>query len=168
MAPANTRLDILTGMSTASQLADEYDSVIAEAIDFAESCSEGDWQTTCPAEQRTVGVLFDHIAVGNPQVVRWVNQFLGDRPVVITPEMLNAQNGQHAEGAAGRPRAETIKDLKESSNKTSGAIRGLTDEQARQKQQFGWAGQQDVAWVASAAVRHPRGHLKSIKDALNR
>ena len=44
----------------------------------------------------------------------------------------------------------------------------LTDEQLELTQEFAWAGTQNVGWVAGAAVRHPKGHLKSIKEALGR
>jgi hypothetical protein len=66
---------ILSLMGAADALAAEYDSIMREAIDMARSCSEEDWQTISPNEQRTVGVLFDHLAKGNPEVVRWVQLF---------------------------------------------------------------------------------------------
>src|SRR5579864_2333825 len=138
---------------------------MAEVIAFAEACSDEDWRTTCPNEQRTVGILFDHIATGNPQVVAWVGQFLAGRAVEITPEILSAANAEHAGRVRHRPRAETLIDLKESAARTSDFLSRLTDEQLKVRNDFGWAGHQDVAWVASAAARHPRGHLKSIRAA---
>jgi len=155
-------------MSAASQLADEYDGMMAEVIEVAESCSDDEWKALCASEERTVGVLFDHIATGNPQVIEWIGEFLAGRPVVITPEILHARNADHARRAASRPRAKTIEDLKSGSASTSRSIRSLTESQLRQTQEFGWAGGQEVAWVASAAIRHPRGHLKSIHEALGR
>jgi hypothetical protein len=155
-------------MSAASQLADEYDGMMAEVIEVAESCSDNEWKVPCTNEERTVGVVFDHIATGNPQVVEWIHEFLAGRPVVLTPESLNARNADHARRAANRPRAETVQDLKTGSASTSRAIRSLTESQMHQGQEFAWAGRQEVAWVASAALRHPRGHLKSIREALGR
>jgi len=155
-------------MTAASQLADEYDSAMAQVIEVAESCSDADWKLPCPNEERTVGVVFDHIAEGNPVVVGWVNEFLAGRPLALTPEVLNTHNAEHAERAANRPRAETVQDLKTSSEATSRAIRALTEAQLHQRQEFGWAGQQEVGWVAKVALRHPRGHLKNIREALGR
>jgi hypothetical protein len=152
----------------ASELVADFDAVMAEVIAFAESCSDVDWRTTCPNEQRTVGVLFDHIAVGNPEVVRWIDEFLAGRPVQITREILTASNAAHAQEVEGRPRAQTLADLKHSAARTSAFLGALTDAQLSTKNEFGWAGTQDVAWVASAAVRHPRGHLKSVREALGR
>ena len=63
---------------------------------------------------------------------------------------------------------ERVADLKAGSARTSEFIRSLTDEQLELTQEFAWAGTQNVGWVASGAVRHPKGHLKSIKEALGR
>jgi hypothetical protein len=153
---------------SASDLADEYDAVMADVIAVAGGCSQADWTTRCLNEQRSVGVLFDHIAEGNPQVVRWVQEFLNGRPVELTLETLTQRNAEHARRAAARPRGETVADLKAGSARTSEFIRSLTDEQLELTQEFAWAGTQNVGWVAGGAVRHPKGHLKSIKEALGR
>jgi hypothetical protein len=159
---------ILTDVGAADALALEYDSIMSEVIAFAKTCSDEDWGTACPNEQRTVGVVFDHIATGNPQVVVWIREFLDDRPVEITPEILNARNAEHARRVAARPRVETIDDLVSGSRATSEYMRGLSDEQLGVVQEFGWAGPKDAGWVAGAALRHPRNHLKSIREALGR
>lgn len=153
---------------SASDLADEYDAVMADVIAVAGGCSEADWTTSCTNEQRSVGVVFDHIAEGNPQWVRWVQEFLDGRPVEMTIETLTQRNAEHARKAAARPRDETVADLKAGSVRTSEFIRSLTDQQLELTQEFAWAGAQSVRWVAGGAVRHPKGHLKSIKEALGR
>ncbi len=142
--------------------------MMAEVVEVAESCSDDEWKTPCANDERTVGVVFDHIAGGNPQVVEWISEFLAGRPVVITPEILNTRNADHASRVANRPQAETVQDLKTGSQSTSRAIRSLTESQLHESQEFGWAGRQEVIWVASAALRHPRGHLKAIREALGR
>jgi DinB family protein len=166
--PRSLRRGYAESVGAASDLADEYDATMAELIAFAKSCTDEEWSTICPQEERTVGVLFDHVATGNPQVVAWIEEFLSDKPVEISPEILSARNAEHARKVASRPRNETIGDLDSSTPRTSAAIRALTDEQMRRTQEFGWAGRREVSWVASAAVRHPRGHLKSIRDSLGR
>ena len=114
---------------SASDLADEYDAVMADVIAVAGGCSQADWTTSCISEQRSVGVVFDHIAEGNPQWVRWVQEFLNGRPVEMTLETLTQRNAEHARRAAARPRGETVADLKAGSARTSEFIRSLTDEQ---------------------------------------
>lgn len=141
---------------------------MAEVVALAESCSDEEWGALCPNDQRALGVVLDHIAEGNPEVVLWIKTFLADRPVEITPEVLHARNAEHAQRVGDRPRQATIDDLKRSAVSTSGVLRSLTDQELRAAQDFGWAGRQEVAWVAGAAVRHPRGHLKNIREALGR
>ena len=153
---------------SSSGLADEYEAVMAEVIAVASGCSQADWTTDCINEQRSVGVVFDHIAEGNPEWERWVKEFLNGRPVEMTVETLTQRNAEHARRAAGRPRGETLADLKASSARTSEFIRSLTDEQLELTQEFAWAGKRNVGWVAGGAVRHPTSHLKSIKEALGR
>ena len=153
---------------SASDLADEYDALMADVIAVAGGCSQADWTTSCTSEQRSVGVLFDHIAEVNPEVVRWVQEFLNGRPVELTRETITQRNAEHARTAAARPREETVADLEAGSARTSEFIRSLTDQQLALTQEFAWAGTQNVGWVASAAIRHPTGHLKSIKEALGR
>ena len=152
----------------ATELADEYDAVMADVIAVAGGCSQADWTTTCTNEQRSVGVVFDHIAELNPEVVRWVQEFLNGRPVDLTLETVTQRNAEHARRAAARPRGETVADLKAGSARTSEFLHSLTDEQLELTQEFAWAGIQNVRWVAGAAVRHPKGHLKSIQEALGR
>src|SRR5438874_1048697 len=47
---------------TASDLADEYDALMAQVIAVADGCSPADWTTNCANEQRPVGVMVDHSA----------------------------------------------------------------------------------------------------------
>jgi hypothetical protein len=100
--------------------------------------------------------------------VVWIQTFLAGRPVSITPDQLKAENAEHARRAADRPRPDTIADLHESAERTSAFLRGLSDEQLQVRQDFGWAGTQDVAFIGPAAVRHPQRHLASIREALGR
>ena len=151
---------------TAFDLADEYDALMAQVIAVADGCSPADWTTNCANEQRPVGVMFDHIAEINADVVRWVQEFLSGRPVELTRETILQRNAQHARKAVMRPREETLRDLKTGSRHTSEFIRSLTGEQLAVTQEWGWAGTQTVGWVAGVAIRHPTSHLTSIKEAL--
>jgi DinB superfamily len=155
-------------MAVGQDLATDYQETIAEVIAFAETCSDDDWQTRCPNEERTVGVLFDHVAAGNEQAMGWIQSFLAGQPVRITREELHASNAEHALKAAGRPRPETIADLRASSARTAELIGGLSQDRLDVTQEFGWAGTQDLAWVVAAAIRHPRIHFQSVRDALGR
>ena len=153
---------------TAADLADEYDALMAQVIGAADICSPADWTTNCANEQRPVGVMFDHIAEINADVVRWVQRFLSGRSVELTRETITERNAEHARRAARRPREETLRDLRAGSQRTSELLRSLTRDQLAVTQEWAWAGTQTVGWVASIAIRHPASHLKSINEALGR
>ena len=141
---------------------------MADVISVALGCSPGDWSTSCPSEQRSVGVMFDHIAQVNADVVRWIQEFLSGRRVELTRDALAQRNADHAQRAAARPREETLADLKTSSARTSEFLRSLTDEQLAVAQEWGFAGTKNVDWVAGVGLSHPAGHMKNIKEALGR
>src|SRR5260370_21281847 len=64
-----------TAYMSASDLADEYDAVMADVIAVAGGCSQPDWPTRCINEQRPVGVGFVHIPDGHPATAHHVPQF---------------------------------------------------------------------------------------------
>lgn len=155
-------------MASGEEIAEQYEAVLGEALQVAESCDDDDWAKATAADGRTVGVLFDHIAVGNQEVVRWVESFLAGRPVEITRESLDAGNAEHARQVAQKPRAETVAELRRSGRRAAEFLRGLSERQLAVRGDFAWAGEKDAEWVASAAYRHPRGHLQAIREALGR
>jgi hypothetical protein len=150
----------------AEQLAVEFDSVLAEVIDVAESCDDQLWRRRSLAEERTVGVLFDHIAAGNDQAVEWATSFLRDRDVEVDPGLLDSENAAHAREVRSRPRQVTIARIHASSEAASRFLHRLTDSQLGITQRFGWLGSQDLAFVIREACRHPQRHLQSIREAL--
>ena len=155
-------------MATGRELADEYAAVMAEVIAAAGGCSDDEWSALCENEQRPVGVMFDHIAVGNQDVVGWIDTFLAGRPVVGDLDETHARNAAHADATRSRPRSETMAFLRDTTKAAEARLRALTAEQLAVRQSFSVAGEQDVAWVAGAAIRHPRRHLDSIRAALGR
>ena len=150
----------------AAQLAAEFDAVLGEVIQAAESCAGGDWTLRILAEERTVGVLFDHIAAGNDQSVEWASSLLRGRAVEVDPGLIDSENAAHAREARGKTRDDTIQRLRETTARTSRFFHALSDEQLNVTQKFGWLGTQDVAFVVRQAIRHPQRHLQSIREAL--
>ena len=150
----------------AAQLAGEFDAVLAGVIQLAESCDDGQWRIRVIAEERTVGVLFDHIAAGNDQGVAWATSFLRGRAVEVDPGIIDSENAAHAREARSRPREETLQALRETTARASKFLRGLSDEQMNLTQKFGWLGDQDLAFIVRQSIRHPQRHLQSIREAV--
>lgn len=150
----------------AAQLADEFDAVLADVINVAESCDGEQWSRRVIDQERSVGVLFDHIAAGNDQSVEWASALLRGRAVEVDPGLIDSENAAHAREARGRARSMTMERLRESTARASQFLHGLTDEQLNVTQTFGWLGTQDVAFVVRQACRHPQRHLQGIREAL--
>jgi hypothetical protein len=151
----------------AAQLADEFDAVLADVIEVAESCDDEQWTRRVNEEERTVGVLFDHIAAGNDQSTEWASTFLRGRAVEVDPGLIDSENAAHAREARSRPRATTMERLRATTARTSMFLHGLTDKQLSVTQKFGWLGAQDVAFLVRQACRHPQRHLQGIRQALD-
>jgi hypothetical protein len=151
----------------AAQLADEFDAVLADVIRVAESCDDEQWTRPVIDEERSVGVLFDHIAAGNDQSTEWASTFLRGRAVEVDPGLIDSENAAHAREARARARATTMERLRASTTRTSNFLHGLTDEQMSVTQKFGWLGTQDVAFLVRQACRHPQRHLQGIRQALD-
>jgi len=150
----------------AALLAGEFDAVLDDVIEVAEACDDEQWARRVVDEQRSVGVLFDHIAAGNDQSVEWASTFLRGRAAEVDPGLIDSENAAHAREARGRTRSETIQRLRASTARTSKFLHELTDEQLNVTQRFGWLGIQDVAFVIRQACRHPQRHLQGIRVAL--
>lgn len=151
----------------AAQLADEFDAVLADVIKVAESCDDEQWRRRVIDEERSVGVLFDHIAAGNDQSAEWASTFLRGRGVEVDPGLIDSENAAHAREARVRGRATTMEPLRASTARTSKFLHALTDEQLGVTQEFGWLGAQDVAFLVRQACRHPQRHLQGIRKALD-
>lgn len=149
-------------------LADDYDGALRAAIDFAVTCSDADWQVVSANDARSVGVVFDHIAAGNEEVIEWIRQFLGGSSIKISPQLIDERNATHAGQAAGRPRSETVERLRRTTVLTSHVLHSLSEQQLTVAQDFGWLGPQDVTFLVRQAIRHPQRHLQSIREALGR
>lgn len=151
----------------AAQLADEFDTVLAGVIEVAESCDDEQWMRRVIDQERSVGVLFDHIAAGNDQSVEWATAFLRGRAVEVDPGLIDSENAAHAREARDRTRSMIVERLRASTARTSKFLHALTDEQLSLSQTFGWLGPQDVAFLIRQACRHPQRHLQGIRQALD-
>ena len=116
----STRAEVL-----AQRVAEGHRQVMA----FIEGCSDTDWRTYCPNEERTVGVVLHHVASMLPAELELVRALAAGQPITgVTPEMVDGANAQHADENADCTREETLELLRRSSAAVVGAIRELSDE----------------------------------------
>jgi uncharacterized damage-inducible protein DinB len=157
----------------ANVLADELDSVNRDVVAFCESLSDDDWQTVVPNEQRTVGVLFQHIAVAYTAESALIRAIITGQPL---PEIYNDQalldevNARDAVDLLPGTRTDTLRSLDRHARRASRFIRSLSDEDLAASATVGIFG--GSVWTVEALIErivlgHPQIHLASIRAALD-
>jgi len=94
-----------------------------ELVASVKGCSEAQWQTCLPDEDRSVGVLVHHIASALPVEIDLVKALASGKPITgVTLDMVDQMN-------AHRGKDETLKLLKHNSEMAIAAIRALSDKE---------------------------------------
>lgn len=156
----------------AEKLADRIREGANAIIEFAENCTDDEWETLCDNENRSVGTLIHHVAsayVAEQGAVKALSK--GNGLVGVTWEAVNQGNANHAEHHENPDKAETIALLKTNSEDIAVVVSALSDEQldtvgplslnkdAPLTMQF---------FIEDHPIAHPYYHLASIKEALNK
>jgi len=145
----------------AAALADDFGAANADALEFARSCSKGEWATTVPGEGWTVGVVLHHIAEGHAHFASWLDDMTSGEGVAETAEDVDRANAAHAARAEIVSPAETVALLEANGALLSEALRRLSDVDLDRMAPFAPAGGRLVTTGDLAAVpaRHVREHL---------
>src|SRR4051812_13542274 len=158
-------------MSTrAEELARRVEQGAAELIAAVEGFSAAEWSTTCPDEQRSVGVLVHHVGAAYPNeavnIIALASE--GGMPG-LTWDVVKQYNLEEANYNAGVDKAAAIALVRQNVATAATMVRGLTDEQLDR------VATTDLHWGAPVTVQflvehhpiaHPYIHLESIRAAL--
>ena len=146
----------------------DLEQATADAIAFAESCSDEAWVTEVPGDGWPVGVVIHHIAEGFDLVSRWIDRALAGSPIQDTNEGIDAANLRHAQEFSGTTIEEAVGLLRTKSQATAAKISGLSESDMAKTTPFGPAGGQDftVEQFCAAASGHVRSHLARAQDAV--
>jgi hypothetical protein len=151
----------------AATLADAFEAVSQEAIEFARGCSDTQWSVPVPGEDWTVGIVLHHIAEGMLNGSAWLSSMCRGEAVTSTVQTIDEANVDHAARAADIGRDETLALLITNSALVAEQLRGLSDEQLDMVAPFGPAGGRELPAqaMAEASVGHVRGHLEHAQAA---
>jgi hypothetical protein len=137
---------------------------------FIEDCSQEEWETFVPNEERQVGVVVHHVANMLPVEVDFIKTLAAGKAISgISSDEVDQMNAQHAVENVSRTKEETLALLKQNSEITIAAIRELTDEQLDR------AATVSLHWdiplttqyfIEDHPLTHSYQHLGSIRDAL--
>jgi hypothetical protein len=153
----------------AAELADDFAVANAEAIAFAQSCSEADWALSVPGEGWTVGVVMHHIAEGHSHAFHWLQAMAAGEGVHETAEDVDRGNAEHAVRSEAISADETVSLLEEKGVRLERTLRALTDDDLAQTAPFGPAGGRVLPTgdLAPVAARHTREHLGHAQSAVH-
>jgi hypothetical protein len=158
----------------ANVLADELESANRDLVAYCESLSDDDWQTVVPNEERTVGVLFQHIAVAYTAETALLRAIIAGQPlpaIYTDRALLDDVNARDAVDLLPGTKAETLQSLDRHARRASRFIRSLSDDDLAASATVGIFGER--VWTVEALIEqivlgHPQIHLASIRAALDR
>ena len=154
-------------MTRVEELASQFDSVTAEALQALEASDEAIWQTKSSAEGWTVAALAHHFVSGLQPISGLLQGITAgaDLPP-ITEEMLEQQNLANAKTHAAAAKQDVVALLKQNAADALSALRQLTDEDLqRSAQLFGnTVTADDVA--QGILIGHVQNHLESFKATI--
>jgi len=150
-------------------LASKFEQMSAEVVRFTEGCSEREWRTHVPDEDRSVAYLCSHIALGYVAETQALKAMVsGEQTPNWSWEDLAQRNAQRWQAEPYPDQAETVARLRDATRTTAEAICVLTEEQLELPGSYGpIQGVGVVEFVERVILGHPRGHLDAMRRVAN-
>lgn len=160
-------------MTSAEELAREFEAAQDQFIALVESLSDEDWRAigrnhpqrmNDEDEGRPVGVIAHHVAVDGPWVMARIQDTLAGRQLVAPDK--KAVNAKHAQEHAGAGREEVLALLRESKPEIAAAVRSIPDDQLDIPHDTP-VGPMTLAFrVQAVLIGHIKAHQGSIEAAI--
>lgn len=156
----------------AEQLVDQFEAIHREVVAFCESLSESDWTTIIPNEQRTAGVLMQHIAFGYTAESALIRAIVTGQPlpaIYTDRALLDEANARDAIDLLPGTQADALKSLDHHARRTARFLRSLSDDDLTKSEEIGIFG--GASWTVEEVITrivlgHPQLHLASIRAVL--
>jgi hypothetical protein len=154
----------------AEALAQRLEQGIDALIAFANTLSDGQWQTPVPKDGRKVGVVVHHVASVFPIEIELAQQLAKGQAIAgVSWDDVHAMNARHAEDNDAVTRQQAIELLRTNSAQAAAAIRAFTDAQletAATNSLYADAPLTCQHMLEDHAVRHCYHHLAKIRAAV--
>lgn len=132
-------------------------------------CSDADWATLVPIEERSVAVMADHMAAGYELIIGWIETALAGDAIPGTRAEQDVENARHAEDRAGVPQQDVLELLEASAPRVASVLAAVPQEIADSDVHFGPAeGPMQVGRLMSLSAGHVTRHLGHVREALGR
>jgi hypothetical protein len=154
--------------SRAHELAERFAGLNEELVTFVQECPRSVWQSPCPDDGRSVGVVAHHIASSHAPLVQLMMVVANGEPAPsLTGAMLDQANADHTARHANCTPEEVIDLLRTDGRAAAEAIRSLNEEQLVRRasgELFG-ARMSVAELVENVLIGHMVLHFASMKDA---
>ncbi len=151
-------------------LAQRFEKANSGFIEMVQGCSDEQWLTKCPGENRSVAVVASHVAGAYRAIVGWVQTIASAQQLPpLTIEIIDQLNAQHAERHPNPTKEEVVTALQRNGEAAAAMVRGLTDEQLDRKGAAPLFGSEPVSaqqLIEYNLIGHMRGHQRDIQAAL--
>ncbi len=154
------------------ELVDQFEAIHREVVAFCESLTDTDWTTIVPNEERTVGVLIQHIAIGYTAESALIRAIVAGQPlpaIYTDRALLDEANAGNAVDLLPGTKDDALRSLDRHARRTARYLRSLSDEDLAKAQEIGLFG--GASWTVEELISriilgHPQSHLTSIRAAL--
>jgi hypothetical protein len=158
--------------SKGADLAIRFEAANDNFVRKLEALTPEQWTKPCVEVGWPVGVTAHHVAEGHATIAQLVGGVgTGAALPPITREMLDANNAEHAQRAAGVTRAETVQLARTNGAQAAQVLRGLSDAQLQATAQLpGPAGPQAMSAESIAEnilIGHIGMHLSMIDQTVS-
>jgi uncharacterized damage-inducible protein DinB len=141
------------------QVADQVEQAVSQA-------SAEQWSALTGSEQWPLGLVARHIAYGYLMARRWIETMAAGDDVTMTLADIDQANAANR-GAAPDPPEQTLEFLRKARQRLIQQVQQLSETQLDEERYFGVAERRlPIEGIVRLAIRHPRGHLESIRHTL--
>jgi hypothetical protein len=152
-------------------LAERFEQANDELIASIASCTEEQWQATCPDTGWSIAVQAHHLAELRGPTIDWVGGIARGEDVPVLPmAAIDAANARHLREATGCQRDPVVAQLRESGAAVTQLLCSLGDQQLARTGQIvaELPAQSAAAWAEYLFVGEVERHGSAIKQALGR
>lgn len=155
-----------------AELVEQFEVIHREVVTFCEALTSDEWETFVPNEERTVGVLMQHIAFGYTVEAALIGAIVENQPlpdIYTDRAILNDWNARDAMELLAGTKDDALRLLDRHARRTARFLRKLSDDDLAKSRSIGLFG--GAQWTVEALISrivlgHPQMHLPSIREAL--
>ena len=148
-----------------------FDAAMQDVLSAINACTDEQWQMRMEDQERSVGVVFHHIAWSGPTLTDWALMVArGEELPSLTMDDIHDINRQYAQVASGMSAEDTKMLLQDNTNIVRSKLEKLDDADLTKSMPMALMGGKDITAqqiIDSFIINHAHGHLQEIQAILD-